>query len=139
LEFTDFVRRHYCIHRSVYRIPVGTRFSAPVQTGPGVHPASCTMGTGSLSWKVKRPERGVHRPPDLAPRLKKEYSYTSTPPVGLHVLLSDTPRLWLPLIIRNNVISIGICQYRLLSILSIFNSVPVKLSFGSHVAGTSNT
>ena len=23
------------------------RFSAPVQTGPGAHPASCTMGTGS--------------------------------------------------------------------------------------------
>ena len=30
------------------RIPVGSRFSAPVQTGPGAHPASCTMGTGSL-------------------------------------------------------------------------------------------
>ena len=30
------------------RIPVGARFSAPVQTGPGSHPASCTMGTGSL-------------------------------------------------------------------------------------------
>jgi len=30
------------------RIPVGARFSAPVQTGPGVHPASCTMGTGSF-------------------------------------------------------------------------------------------
>ena len=28
------------------RIPVGTRFSAPVQTGPGAHPASCKMGTG---------------------------------------------------------------------------------------------
>jgi hypothetical protein len=27
----------------------GERFSAPVQTGPGAHPASCTMGTGSLS------------------------------------------------------------------------------------------
>jgi len=26
---------------------VGARFSAPVQTGPGAHPASCTMGTGS--------------------------------------------------------------------------------------------
>ena len=26
----------------------GTRFSAPVQTVPGAHPASCTMGTGSL-------------------------------------------------------------------------------------------
>jgi hypothetical protein len=24
------------------------RFSAPVQTGPGTHPASCTMGTGSF-------------------------------------------------------------------------------------------
>jgi hypothetical protein len=29
------------------RIPVWARFSAPVQTGPGTHPASCTMGTGS--------------------------------------------------------------------------------------------
>jgi len=27
---------------------VGARFSAPVQTGPGAHPASCTMGTGSF-------------------------------------------------------------------------------------------
>ena len=26
----------------------GTRFSAPVQTGPGGHPASCTMGGGSF-------------------------------------------------------------------------------------------
>jgi len=25
---------------------VGTRFSAPVQTGPGAHPVSCTMGNG---------------------------------------------------------------------------------------------
>jgi hypothetical protein len=24
----------------------GARFSAPVQTGPGAHPALCTMGTG---------------------------------------------------------------------------------------------
>jgi hypothetical protein len=28
------------------RIPVGAWFSAPVQTGPGAHSASCTMGTG---------------------------------------------------------------------------------------------
>ena len=26
----------------------GARFSAPVQTGPGAHPASCTMGTRSF-------------------------------------------------------------------------------------------
>jgi hypothetical protein len=30
------------------QIPVGARFSAPVQTGPAAHPASCTMGTRSL-------------------------------------------------------------------------------------------
>jgi len=30
------------------RIPVGARFFAPVQTGPGAHPASWTMGTGSF-------------------------------------------------------------------------------------------
>jgi len=28
--------------------PVRARFSAPVQTGPGAHPVSCTMGTGSF-------------------------------------------------------------------------------------------
>jgi len=27
----------------------GERYSAPVQTGPGAHPASYKMGTGSLS------------------------------------------------------------------------------------------
>ena len=26
----------------------GERFSVPAQTGPGAHPASCTMGTGSF-------------------------------------------------------------------------------------------
>ena len=35
----------------------GARFFAPVQTGPGAHPASCTMGTGSFT-RVKN-GRGV--------------------------------------------------------------------------------
>jgi len=30
------------------RIPVGARFSAPVHTGPGAHPAFCTIDTGSF-------------------------------------------------------------------------------------------
>ena len=38
------------------------RISTPVQTGPGAHPASYTMGTGSFSG-VKRPGRGVDNPP----------------------------------------------------------------------------
>ena len=33
--------------RSGDRIPVGRDFP-PIQTGPGAHPASCTMGTGSF-------------------------------------------------------------------------------------------
>ena len=49
----------------------GTRFSAPVQTGPGAHPASYTMDTGSFPG-VKRPGRDVDHPLHLAPRLKKE-------------------------------------------------------------------
>ena len=36
----------------------GARFSAPIQTGPGAHPASYKIGTGSFPG-VKRPRRGV--------------------------------------------------------------------------------
>ena len=59
------------------------RFSAPVQTDPGAHPASYTMCTGSFLG-VKRPGRGVALTthPHLAPKLKKELSYTSALPVG---------------------------------------------------------
>ena len=38
------------------------RFSAPVQTGPRTHPASCTMGTGSFP-SVKRSRRGADTHP----------------------------------------------------------------------------
>ena len=57
--------------RSGDRIPVRAGFSAPVQTGPGAHPASYTIGTGSFPG-VKRPGRGFDHPPHLASRLKKE-------------------------------------------------------------------
>jgi hypothetical protein len=36
------------IKNKIKKIPVEERFSAPVQTGPGAHPASCTVGTGSF-------------------------------------------------------------------------------------------
>ena len=41
---------------------MGARFSAPVQTGPGAHPASYKMSTGSFPG-VKRPGRGADHPP----------------------------------------------------------------------------
>ena len=66
------------------------RFSAPVQTRPGVHPDSYTMGTLSFQG-VKQPGHGFNHPPPppphLSPTLKKKgYSYTSTPPLGLRGL-----------------------------------------------------
>ena len=36
---------------------MGARFSAPVQTGPGAHPASCTVGT--RSFPGVKSDRGV--------------------------------------------------------------------------------
>ena len=51
------------------RIPVGARFFAPVQTGPGAHLASCTMGNGSFLG-VKRPGRGVDHPPQSNTEVK---------------------------------------------------------------------
>jgi hypothetical protein len=62
----------------------GERFSTPVQTGPGAHPASSyTMGTESFPG-VKRPGCGVDHPPHLAPRLKKKvelYLYSTSGPL----------------------------------------------------------
>jgi len=57
-------------------------FSAPVQTGPGAHPASCVMGTGS--FPVVKSGRGAMliSHPLLVPLVMKEYNYTSPPPMG---------------------------------------------------------
>jgi len=69
------------------RIPVGARFSAPVQTGPGSHAVACTMGTGSLSQEQSG--RGVTLttdPPPPSSAEGKERSHTSTQPLGLQGL-----------------------------------------------------
>ena len=58
------------------------RFSAPVQTDPGAHPASYTMGTGSFPG-VKRPERGVDHPPPSSAKVKERvelYLYSPSGP-----------------------------------------------------------
>jgi hypothetical protein len=67
--------------RSGNRIPVGARFFAHVQTDPGAHPASCTMGTGSFPG-AKRPRRGDNQPPPSITEVTKGLSYTSIHPLG---------------------------------------------------------
>jgi hypothetical protein len=67
---------------------VGTRLSAPVQTGPEAHPTSSTMGTGSFSG-VKRPGRGVDHPPSSSAEVKERlqlYLYSPFGPSGIHTL-----------------------------------------------------
>ena len=44
-KFSDSLKAKW----SEDRIPVGAKFSAPVQTSPGAHPAIYTAGTGFLS------------------------------------------------------------------------------------------
>jgi hypothetical protein len=69
---------------------VGARFSAPVQTGPGAHPASCRMGTVSFPG-VKRPERAAdHSPPSSAVVIVRVELYLYPPP-GPHRPCNGVP------------------------------------------------
>ena len=67
------------------RILLEVRFSTLIQTSPR---ASCTMGSGSLPRRWSGQGVALTTHPHLVARLKKEYSYTSTPPVCLHGLLN---------------------------------------------------
>ena len=60
----------------------GPRFSAAVQTGPGAHPTSYTMGTGSFQG-VKRPGNGANHPPPSSSEVKDR--------VELHLYSSSGP------------------------------------------------
>ena len=51
------------------RIPLRTNFSTTIQTSPGAHSASYTMGTESFPG-VKRPGRGVHHPPPSSDKVE---------------------------------------------------------------------
>jgi hypothetical protein len=64
---------------------VEMRFSAAVQTGSGIHPASCTVGTGSFPG-VKWPGRGVDQTSSYSTPVKEGKRYISTPPLGLRGL-----------------------------------------------------
>jgi hypothetical protein len=71
-----------CLKRK--KNPGGARFSAPVQTDPGAHLASCTMGSGSFSGIESGRDVTLAPYPLLVPRSKN--SFTSTLPKNLRGL-----------------------------------------------------
>jgi hypothetical protein len=48
----------------------GARFSAPFHAGPGVHPSSYIMGTGSFPG-IKRPGRGFEHLPQSSAEVEE--------------------------------------------------------------------
>jgi len=79
----------------VDRIPVGARFSAPVQTGPGAHAASCTRGTGSFPGL--KSGRGVTLTPHPLLERLEVYLYSPYGPYGLCRASVPVQRCTLPL------------------------------------------
>jgi hypothetical protein len=85
------------------RIPVGMRFSAPVQNSLGAHPASCTMRTWSFQG-VKWRGRGADQPPPSSAEVTnvlKSYLCHPPPPclrrhfMGWHLYWQKFTPVWL--------------------------------------------
>jgi len=75
------IETRYSLDRSGIESRWGRDFP-PVQTGPGVHPAFCTMGTGSLPG-IKWPWRGVDHPTPSSAEVKERvelYHYSPSGP-----------------------------------------------------------
>jgi len=67
--------------RSRDRILVGARFSTPVQTSPGSHPASCMKGTGSLPRGKEWPGRDADPSPPSSAVVKERVELYLYPPM----------------------------------------------------------
>ena len=84
---------------------MGARFSAPVETGPGAHPASHITGTGSFPG-VKQPGRGVDHPTPSSAEVKEReelYLYSPSGP-SWPVLGSKLPSTFTLLMTKKPVI-----------------------------------
>ena len=89
-----------------------------VHTGPGSHPISRTMGTGSFPGGKVRPGRDTDPSPPSCAMVKKEYSYTSTTAMGRTACteaqcLQKGVLYLLPLLIRSSrqkMVEAGYCK-----------------------------
>jgi len=64
---------------------MGVRFSTTIQTGPGAHPASHTMGTGSFLG-VKQPGHGADHPSPSSVEVKERVELYLYSPLRLGAL-----------------------------------------------------
>jgi hypothetical protein len=89
------IATRYRLDGPVIESLLGARFSAPFHTGPWDLLSLLYKGYGVLPGGKAAGALTTH--PILAPRLKKEYSYASTPPSGplWPVLKSTSPLLYL--------------------------------------------
>jgi hypothetical protein len=107
----------------------GVRFAAPVQTGPGVHPASCTMGT--RSFPGVKSGRGVtltpYPPSSTVDHERVElYLYSSYGPYGLYKASVPVQGCTLPLL---TVFSVFLCsEYYISDNTQLYLSIPVFLT-----------
>jgi len=69
-HFHSFIATRYGLDGPGIKSRRWSRFSTPVQTGPGNHPASYTMVTASFQG-VKRAGHGFNRPPPSSVEVKE--------------------------------------------------------------------
>ena len=82
-------------------------FSTPFHTGPGNHSSYCTMNTGAFCRRSNVWGVDLTTHPDLATKLKKEYTRTSAPSLSLRGLLRVT-RSFIALLSRRKRESAGL-------------------------------
>jgi hypothetical protein len=95
LSTLEVLKSMYNINEGVER-GTATRYGLD---GPGIesqwrwdfsYPSKQTLGPTLYNEyrvsfpEIKRKERGVDRPPNLTSRFKKEWKYTTTPPLGVY-------------------------------------------------------
>jgi len=95
---------------------------------PGVHPASCSVGTGVLCRGTKRPGREADYSPLSNAEVKNEWMCTSKPPVCLNDLKREKCTILAPSAMskRRQCTALQFCPF-CLGVKVVFLSLKVKM------------